>query len=257
MKNLLFAILIFALSPLAMNAQNGVANPDNPFDIVGQIHNECLTKVFPIVGKMTDRQSKTTFPLIENYLNDLNYEGFKGYDFRTVYDDAMITELKKGFFMDAQNYFRSLGSRKMISGQLVRALSELDRIITSAPSIDELIMQIKELESRNAGAFKELDQAIFYVATSTARYSCDHWYGYFVQNSRDCCDESLIGPDWKGIGRSDVKGAVTGAVVVGTVGAVTTGGLGAGPGALVGGAAGGTGASLGEAAAQVWDWFWS
>ncbi len=251
MKRPFFLLLLFALSPFLMKAQSNAGNPDNPYDFVGQVHNDCMIEVFPNVRD--NKHSSASFPSIEECLNARSEEYFGGHNFHGMLSGQMLEELATAHNTKFSKSYEDMKDRGVISDVLFEAFTELDQMISSAANSKILILDIKEFESRPwANMLNDTDLAILYSATSTARHSANQWT---VDLGKVLKGGVLAG--WQDVVRADVRGAIIGAWIAFRIARA----LGLDPittirWILSGAAVGGSAASLAEAARQIWDWFW-
>jgi len=246
-----FIIAILAIFPLVSFAQ---ANPENPYDNVGKQHNEMLEKIVDGMDKGKLPNSKfipdlldgiipVCFPLFEGFLNFDDYSMF----FKKMNENNInISQI------DPQEYYSNLLEENTISNTLYTYLLKLDNILKGEESAEKVVLQVKLLESEVSKELNEEELAIFYSASSVARYSMFYW----STGNGNSLQSQIYAKNTPGgdIARSDTKGVIGGATMAAgmtwwagtfTLGAVGTGAV-----------AGGVGASLGEAVVQAYDWYW-
>lgn len=224
---------------------------DFKYDIqlLGSIHNECMDYV---IRHLNANDIENIMTKSEYYgLSFLNSYGFSDEDVEQVLFSFERNYYRR-FELDTVLWFQDDVER--LSEDQKKVLRLINNVIESNDNIGSLLSNLEQVEDsiiRN-GTYET--QYIAIVAVEIAKSSLTYWYNneYIWRDLVDM-ESKERWFNWKSVGREDVKGAVAGATGVG-VASVVSGppGWAAGTATVVGSSAG---ASLADAAGQVWDHF--
>lgn len=235
------------------------SNSQNPYDSTGMKHNWYLQKFFSNENfKEMQRDFKAGVLTKENYLIRFFDKSCKPWNpmcngtppYNPFPDD--VTMLFSRSFEDVAahtptKYLKPSGYLLKSLHQLNTIFSEIDQLQITQSNINNIINLENSISDNKKMDKREL--VIFLCAASTARYTLAFWQDFLTGKLKDCIPVKELGSllrEGGGYGHADVSGAVAGAI---TGGAVADGG-----GALIGSLVGGVAASVGEMAADLWDY---
>jgi hypothetical protein len=253
MKRLSF--ILTALLSVAVLFSNAQANKANPYDFVGQLHNQALSQFQQEYSKARLESERTKIEDVFNYTSDKLQISDK---------DAITYGLKNSLYPELlhkslRETTSILNSNGRINSTTASYLNRVDDAIELYFDEDLSVLQgqlVKiETEVLNIPRMPEKDKGVILAAISTARYSAAYWKnnpmikpasGHAMAKSACCNGKGIVKADVSGAIGGAVAGAITGAVVVPVVGSV--------PGWVAGGVVGGVGSSVAEVVNQLWDW---
>lgn len=207
-----------------------IENPSNPYDFVGQIHNEILNEyIFNVEIK------DTTIVGIKNSAKEIALRNKKflrilGDDDFVNMDDNFINSGIADYQNNFSNVIDSLSTGKNGKIGLIKLLTYvMDFEGTYYEYYDGLFYFEDEILADNNLSVEEKEMIL--AATSTARYSFDFWFEFIKLNDGGFAYDEVINPSSrgsKGIGiliivGCDVLGAGAGAIFGGLPGAVAIG----------------------------------
>ncbi|MEZ4776406.1 MAG: hypothetical protein R3D00_24740 [Bacteroidia bacterium] len=221
------------------------ANPKNPFDFFGEMHNDGVKEIGDLLGWR--RSPKDTI-----YAKTVWYmtkEGSK--DFAGMYA-ARKASFQAKDMPSMDSMLVKQGASKMDILYIRKLMALLDN--TSLTSRQAYITEVKKLEDQvmaEPGITTDMGNLIL-ASASVARYSVEFWDGMAQSNPEvvgisagSTSGESFV--KVKDVVKGDVKGAIKGAIVTGI-----TGFLGGGPaGGLAGAGAGALGGAIGGSIAAA------
>lgn len=179
------------------------ANPANPFDHVGMLHNQCL-------DVLTKHPGFNPMDAAEGF-RILAEEGFGQGDLKTFQRDfSGLYTMKHPIKGIADRRFHE-GS---ISEGMHKALLELDKIVMGTAFTDQLNTDVRAFEATIAGRKLTDDETrMLYQSSSTARYSNQYWSSKGADHATDRKYTNFE------------KGVIIGADVVGALGGGVSGAL--------------------------------
>ncbi len=211
----------------------------------GAEHNRCLDYVYThIVASDSNQLEERVRALANEYVATSVF-------FSGEIEQSLIC--LNGRFPDCNNstnlWFDE--NEKYLSEKQKQLLRTIDSIIDSSDDLQIIKQQIKTFTETICYNGTDDEKYIVTVASEIAKASLSYWYEN--QNKWEMIFNSQSKGkwfNWKTAGKEDVKGAIMGATVVGTAAVTGPPGWAAGATAVAGTAAG---ASLAEAAGQIWD----
>lgn len=243
MKKMIFGLIatvLVSVSSFGQYSDSGCTNVNNPFDWVGQKHNEHVVDILKrLDGSKPKSIESTIFPEIERIAQS-DY----GIDPKDI-----LKQTKSVIKMDSKTYYSLLQKEGKISSELNKKLNSIVDILdsTTNSTVPETYNKIKNLDESASKTLKGEELNLFYATASVARHTTYLWFN--IDKIKDIPTTVSI-PSAKSktsVSKEDVKGAVAGAVG----GLVTAGTLSA-PAAAVGAVT----FSVAELVGQAWDWFW-
>jgi|GEM_PF-1480329 len=254
------------------------------FRTVGLLHNEIMDEVLDDFrnhdGRFEDREGYFEF-LEESLVRNLSSKdllvGMMEDDVRAMLSQE-LTQIRtfyennprKAVDSDVDNYFQFTVSQYdgLLSTQQIQILNQIDFIIHSASSTQEIISSLQMINySTQVQSLSYNERLVIYAATSVGIESAIYWetnFQYWVDgliydNSGTEFFKTLGGEgffdsvQWfsgRRMVRADVAGGVAGAVT-GCMAGLLVGGVGCSGGALTGGLIGAAGASAHDATSQI------
>lgn len=192
-------------------------NPGNPYNFVGQIHNEILVQY---LDKYQNEGTKDMDVVVERVneiasSNELLIKHLNGH----------VPKADTGFLMDGyrdfDNRFKNVIANTKVSREAQRQLSQLvNYMIDKAegeaePSYEEVDAYLAKFERnliKGSERYSKEDQEVLFSAVSTARHSSNLWYNHYMVKSAGEGEDNGKRKWWQWllVGASDVVGGFAG-----------------------------------------------
>jgi hypothetical protein len=263
-----------------------VTNPNNPYDYVGNLHNQGVDAVFNSVNTTSTISYQSVVYITNSYLAS------KGYD-TTQVNNGLTTAEQLGYFSILDTSYANnpslLTSKLLNDGRIsVSAKNYLDELTTlinntlgtdnsGSPSTYSTFANAAvaiENQFANDNSLSSMDLEVLQQAFSVARYSAGYWGNYILaQNSWQAVDGSKSNGkittnatlhiskaasappfNWGNVAKGDTFGLVGGAIGGAVAAGIVTGPAGVAVGAVAGGVGGAISGSVGVALYQLFTW---
>ncbi|MBG6129765.1 hypothetical protein IWQ47_000933 [Aquimarina sp. EL_43] len=211
----------------ALKYCNGSEDSKNPYNYVGEIHNE-IVNAFVINHSNEKLDVDEIVAVVENLANvNQNFLRIKDEEYTPV-DSSIILKGANDFENNFHTIINSLDLSSQAKDKLVTVVDYLfDKAYSSRePNLEDVQKNLIKFENdilSNKG-FNELEKRTILSAISTARYSTCYWYNYY--GAIKVADNSITKKrkwwQWLIVGVADVGGAIAGSAG-GPATAVTTG----------------------------------
>ncbi|MCT4629571.1 hypothetical protein [Winogradskyella sp.] len=226
-------------------------NMKNPFDKIGQLHNDALDYIIERNSKI---DVKEILSLADEYLkaNNSKHSFKNSIEANSETVDAYYKSGDKVNFLLNGNFLSNQGALVYV---------KIMNLKTSKENPANVINKIKEIEGEiiyNKN-LKEKERQLFLVATSVYRYSIAYWTNpkntskWGIPNSNMHNMQSKF--SWGDLAGSDVEGAIAGGIGGAFGGSVTLPVVGTVAGWVAGAAGGAIGGSAANAIGQLTGWW--
>lgn len=252
MKTIIFCVAMAMLSAVAQaqqtvkirgmmtifNPTTGVPNPQNPFDQIGQLHNEGLASVGNAIDwQRTSIVPQTIYDRTGDFLEGKNVTQ----NFATTYQRS-----KTGLDAIVQ---RRTGTQEIPAGLSPRAAEYLTKAMNALnegdmpnPKVVAATFIRLEAEIMNDASLPKKEQDILLAGLAVGRYSVDYWTNFTTQNATALSNSggaytnnaTSTGSKVKGIAKADLKGGILGGLEGALTGTLVGVGVGVAAGAIAG-----------------------
>lgn len=239
MKRSILVFLLFFSSIITFDQ----GNPNNKFDVIGQLHNAIVDNFYATVS-LPIKDGKEIVYSIDTYFAK-SKPTFSASKFLLA--DKQLDFARK--FEAASDKYSFLIDNKYLSKEATNYYQQMDNLYQISNS-SEFISNMIILESNIQNSkIIESEKGILLAAASVARYSSYYWETHSPTGGTSAKFS------WGSTGKADLKGAIEGGVAGAIIGGSVATPLGSVPGWVAGAVSWGAGCSVSNAIGQLTGWW--